>query len=198
MLDSFRSIAFLTLMLLVVEPAFAVEGLSSSDMATGSQKLNEFREVKMKIFQTLYNGISPSGWGEEAPKRLFDKIEGKWVRLSDVDLSDAASLEAACRDEWTLFSRVDGYSFSGVTMSKFYDEPRRTEYISRSGSTYAVRNDFRYMSNSSKTPAENKDFLLGMSARSANQEAVLLPLTPNILLEVRVEGGFPELLGRCE
>ncbi|MCO7728289.1 hypothetical protein NJB93_16995 [Brucella intermedia] len=163
----------------------------------------EFRASKLAVHQTLSGGISPLGWGEEANKRLLDSIEGTWIKLSNLDLSTMESAEFACQKDGIKFYKIDEYSFGVDNLVERRDGSIlviKSEYIGKGGISYAVRKDYRALNKYMKDSIDLSDdaFPLVNNAKTANQEAIVWLLTPNTLIQVDVNFGFPEIYGRCE
>lgn len=174
-----------------------------SGISYAISRLEEFRASKLAVHQTLLGGISPLAWSEEAKKHLLDSINGNWIRLSQIDLSDIENFKAACKKDALRFYKIDDYSF-GVDNTLMTNDGNsvviKFEYIGKGGVSYAIRRDYRaynkYMMDSMKL--SEGDFALVNNARMANQEAIVLLLTPNTLMQIDFYAGFPEIFGRCE
>ncbi|MCM5557231.1 hypothetical protein [Pleomorphomonas sp. JP5] len=165
-------------------------------------RLNAFRDAKTLVLQTPSNYLNPEGWTSFARERLISSIDGTWIELRDLDLDGDVDLAKACQEKPIRMRKIDDYSFSMVID---YQSPKgkmdyRAEYINRRGASYAIRNDFRARSKmlGPDAPAAQKEIMEASAAMYANQDAILLPLGPDVLLEFRGQDGFPELYGRCE
>lgn len=135
----------------------------------------------------------------QANRQLLDQIDGKWIDLNSIVLSKEGQVAKVCDKNFLKFAKTGGYSFVQVRKSSNGDEVRNV-YLWRSGISYNVRQDVDALirgnhkqDNSTLNELNPTDEInLGV----ANLDVILLPLSPNVLLEV--VNGNERIFGRCE
>lgn len=185
--------------LVIAAMAALLLGAAPSQAGT---RIDTFRDAKTQVLQTPSDYISSEGWTSVARDRLISSIDGTWIALRDLDLGGDVDLAKACQEKPIRMRKIDDYSFS---MEIDYQSPKgkmdyRAEYINRRGASYAIRNDFRARSRTlgPDAPEAQRAIIEAAAAMYANQDAILLSLGPDVLLEFRGQDGFPELYGRCQ
>jgi len=166
-------------------------------------RLDDFRGAKILVLQTVSGFLHQDGWSSFARERLISSIDGTWIALTNLDLDGNVDLAKVCKEKPIHMRKIDDYSFSMEVDDQLSNKKKivfRNEYINRHGLSYAIRMDFRSRFNilGPDAPADQRAILQEGAAEYANLDAILLPLSPNVLLEVGGQGGFPQLYGRCE
>ena len=136
---------------------------------------------------------------QQANRQLLDQIDGKWIILNSIALSEEGQVAKVCDKNFLKFAKTDGYSFVQVRKSSNGDEVRNV-YLWRSGISYNVRQDVDALirgnhkqDNSTLNELNSADQgYLGV----ANLDVILLPLSPNVVLEI--VNGNERVYGRCE
>lgn len=166
-------------------------------------RLDDFRGAKIQVLQTVSDSLHQDGWSNLARERLISSINGTWIALTNLDLDGDVDLAKVCQEKPIRMRKIDDYSFSMEIEGQLPNKEKivfRNEYINRRGLSYAIRMDFRSRFNilGPDAPADQRAVLQEAAAEYANLDAVLLLLSPDVLLEVGGQGGFPQLYGRCE
>ncbi|WFU07994.1 hypothetical protein QA646_11780 [Rhizobium sp. CB3090] len=136
---------------------------------------------------------------QQANRQLLDQIDGKWIILNSIALSEEGQVAKVCDKNFLKLAKTDGYSFVQVRKSSNGDEVRNV-YLWRSGLSYNVRQDVDALirgnhkqDNSTLNELNSADQgYLGV----ANLDVILLPLSPNVVLEI--VNGNERVYGRCE
>ncbi|MFD9896606.1 hypothetical protein [Mesorhizobium sp. NPDC059025] len=161
--------------------------------ANASSLYDEFIKNR-KNFLIVPNLIpSQQMWRQGNHERLMSMIEGAWLDASARAPGSEVDFKKNCSDFGGLFKRINGYSFEMI----FKDSLRKSKsdirviYIFKDGFAYNVRYDVEKQIEMFGE-LQAKDFF-----RRANQTSILILMSPNALLEINAETGFPTLWSRC-
>jgi hypothetical protein len=164
--------------------------------AHASQLIEEFGDAEAQYYGPGAGG--KTDWLQQKNRELLDQIDGAWVSLNQIELKDADALTKACAKPRFKFAAINRYSFARIWT--FGTEEAHDIYMWKAGLSYNIRRDTdAYIrDNHKKESAPSDELETGDQPylKSANQEAVLMMISPNVLLEIN--GGMEQLYGRCE
>ncbi|MGZ9720283.1 hypothetical protein [Rhizobium miluonense] len=169
--------------------------------ASADQLADEFRASKLSIYGTDFGYLDRESVNAMKSKQLMVSIGGKWVMLDQIDVNQD-KIEKACKENAIIFTVLDEYSFSRC----WSKEEISDVYVNKAGSFYSIRGAYKARidgriaaldATGKSVPSRIKEQAVSSILRYADRESVMVPYSPNVLLEISMSDGFPLLYGRC-
>ncbi|MGC4409411.1 hypothetical protein D4A92_20745 [Rhizobium rosettiformans] len=171
---------------LSISAAFLLVSISSLHAAI----LDEFKSAKMEHYGVTDGALVVPEITKLRHEQLMQHIGGRWIYLSDIDMTNDA-VSKKCAEKPVTIEVLDDYSFS-LTSGLF---TRR--YVQRAGLSYWTFSDYvAQIEQFKQISPDGHSRLVPPVLKNAVEISTIVMQSENVILTL-FDAGFPELLGRC-